>query len=143
MNNNEFNIKRQEGTFFTKFHFFISDVSCISLRLQEVIKKYSILEESIIEILLKNKQEGKKEVWIKCCRFNLYELKLLKEVEQIHFLLNFMGCEDKDIRRISCRTDKDNSNKILWVASVSCNFDPKVLDEIREILNFPVDIEIV
>ncbi len=163
MNNNEFNIQRKEDTFFTTLSFFIPDESlttCVSSILEDVIKKYSIPEQSIMDIhFFKTEQEGQKliSVVIKYCKFNPYELKTLDEAEQIRFALKFMGYADKNIKSISYRKYWSNSNELVWVVVVSdpnYDFDPdeslsargyemKIYNDIKKVLGFSVHVDFV
>ena len=161
MKNNEFDIQRKEGTFYTTLSFFIPDeifTKCVSSVLEDVIKKYSLPEENIVDVQFsKTVQKEQKliSVVIKYCNFNLYELENLDNEEQIRFVLKFMGYADKDIKSISYRKYWSNSNELVWVATVSDsnhNFD---LDEsfcqrdyevsirsaIESVLNFRVIID--
>lgn len=157
MNNNEFNIQRKEKTFFTTLSFFIPDenlTACISSILEDVIKKYSIPEQSIVDIhFSKTEQKEQKliSVAIKYYNFNPYELKALDKEEQIRFVLNFMGYADEDIESISY---EKRDGEIRWKAKVldpEYDFDPDESecewgfisskeDEIREALGFGVDM---
>jgi len=163
MNNNEFNIQRKEDTFFTTLSFFIPDeilTTCVSSILEDVIKKYSLPEQSIIDIhFFKTEQKGQKliSVVIKYCKFNPYELKALDEAEQIRFALKFMGYADKDIKSISYKKYWSNSNELVWVAVVSdsnYDFDPdeslsardyemKIYNDIKKVLGFSVHVDFV
>ena len=161
MKNNEFDIQRKENTFYTTLSFFIPDenlTTCVSSLLEDVIKKYSLPEENIVDVQFSKtiqKEQKLISVVIKYCNFNLYELENLDNEEQIRFVLKFMGYADKDIKSISYRKYWSNSNELVWVATVSDsnhNFD---LDEsfcqrdyegsiqsaINSVLNFRVIID--
>ena len=163
MNNNEFNIQRKEDTFFTTLMFCIPDQSlttCLSSVLEDVIKKYSLPEQSIIDIhFFKTEQKEQKfiSVVIKYCKFNPYELKALDALKQIRFVLKFMGYADKDIKSIKYKKYWSNSNDLVWVAVVSdpnYNFDPDeaysersykmgICNAIKEVLGFLVLVDFV
>lgn len=163
MNNNEFNIQRKEDTFFTTLSFSIHDEifnTSVSSVLENVIKKYSLPEQSIIDIhLFKTEQEGQKliSVVIKYCKFNPYELKALNEIEQIKFILKFMGYTDKDIIGISYEKIYSNSDELVWVAELSnpnYKFDPdeylsardfemQICSDIKNALGFLVHVKFI
>ena len=164
MNNNEFNIQRKEDTFFSELSIFIpgdeSLTTCVSSIFEDVIKKYSLPEQSIVDIhFFKTEQEGQKliSVVIKYCNFNPYELKALNEEQQIRFALRFMGYADKDIKSISYKKYWSNTNELVWVAVVSdsnYDFDPdeslcarnyemKIFNDLKRVLGFSVHIDFV
>ncbi len=163
MNNNEFNIQRKEDTFFATLSFFIPDASlttCVFSIIEDVIKKYSIPEQSIMDIhFFKTEQEGQKliSVVIKYCKFNPDELKALGEAEQIRFVLKFMGYADKDIKSISYKKYWSNSNELIWVAVVSDlnypsdpdetfsakDYEMKIFNDIKKVLGFSVHVNFV
>lgn len=155
MASSEFNVQRKEDTFFITLSFSIPDAkltTCISWVLDEVIKKYSIPEESINDIhFFKNEQEEQKliSVVIKYCKFDPYQLKAMDKAEQIRFALEFMGENIKSVYY--------DSKKSTWVAKIAdpqYNFDPdeylckidytmKIYDDIKKVLGFPVNVNFV
>ena len=133
MNNIESNIQRKESTFFTTLSLFIPDenlVTCVSSVLQEVIKKYSIPEQNIVDIQasrINQKEQKLMSVEIKYCNFDPQELEALDKAEKIRFALKIMGYKDNDIKSISYRKYWDNSDEVVWVARVydpNYDFDP-------------------
>lgn len=161
--NNELNIQRKEGIFFTTLSFRIPDenlVSCASSVLQEVIKKYSLPEQRIVDIRFsKINEEVQKfiSVVIEYCNFDPHELENLDKAEQIRFVLKFMGYTDDKIKDISYRKYWSNSNELIWVARVSdpnYDFDPDesyserdysnaVHFSIKSVLNFRVIVDFI
>lgn len=162
MNENEYCIQQENGAFFTTISFTLQNgnlINCLSSEIHDIIKKYSISEERIIDIHLSKVEKNDEvvSVSIKYCEFDPYKLKAMEKSEQIRFALNLMGYTDANIKSISLKKYWSNSNQLVWVAVISdsnYSFDPdesysargyvqSVMNGIKEALGFLVIVDFI
>lgn len=162
MNENEYCIQQENGAFFTTISFTLQNgnlINCLSSEIHDIIKKYSISEERIIDIHLSKVEKNDEvvSVSIKYCKFDPYKLKAMEKSEQIRFALNLMGYTDANIKSISLKKYWSNSNELVWVAVISdsnYSFDPdesysargyvqSVMNGIKEALGFLVIVDFI